>query len=172
MHAEPRTQEAPDVGPDVATPTEQAYFVTVGTLFRRPLFLDPDAARAVARSQSDPGIWGPSRCLAWVLMPDRWHGLLVTGPGDSLDPLVRRFKAISARGVESRFRINGWLWAKSYNARALEREQDLLAVARHLVANPVRSGLAQSVGSYPYWDAVWLDGNRDAVGWRRQLAGA
>lgn len=155
-----------------APATEQAYFLTIGSLFRRPLFLDPDAARAVARAQGEPGIWGRSRCLAWVLMPDRWHGLVVVGEGDSLDPLVRRFKAISAREVDSRFRINGWLWSKGYNERMLEREQDLLAVARHLVANPVRAGLARSVGAYPYWDAVWLDGARRNDWLRRQLAGA
>jgi len=35
-----------------------------------------------------------------------------------------------------------------------------MAVARYVVANPVRAGLADSVLAYPYWNAVWLD--RDA----------
>ena len=148
-----------------------AHFLTIGTLFRRPLFLDPEAARAVSRTHSDPGIWGPSRCLAWVLMPDRWHGLVVVADGDSLHPLVRRFKAITARGVDARFRVNGWLWAKGYNQRLLDREEDLLAVARHLVANPVRAGLASSVGTYPYWDSAWLDGKRRAGDVQPLLAG-
>lgn len=139
-----------------ARPKGQAVFITLGTLFRRPVFLDPEAARAVARVQSDPRIWGRSRCLAWVLMPDRWQGLVLMSEGDSLDPLVRRFKGITANAVDARFRINGWLWGKGYNQRELQREQDLVAVARHLVANPVRAGLARSVGAYPYWDAVWL----------------
>lgn len=156
--------------PSFTAATEQAYFLTISSLFRRPLFLDPDAARAVARTQADAGIWGRSRCLAWVLMPDRWHGLVVMGEGDSLDPLVRRFKAISARGVQSRFRINGWLWAKGYNERKLESQQDLLAVARHLVANPVRTGLVKSVGAYPYWDSVWLDSQHESAWSQRQLA--
>ena len=147
------------------------HFLTVGTLFRRPLFLDPEAARAVSRIQSDPAIWGASRCLAWVLMPDRWHGLVVLADGDSLDPMVRRFKAITARGVDARFRVNGWLWAKGYNQRLLERDEDRLAVARHLVANPVRAGLASSVGAYPYWDSVWLDGKRRAGDAASLLAG-
>lgn len=151
----PSTSPLPHVG------EAQAHFLTIGTLFRRPLFLDPDAARAVARAQADCGIWGQSRCMAWVLMPDRWHGLILMDPGESLDPLVRRFKAISARGVEPRFRVNGWLWAKGYNQRRLEREEDLRAVARHLVANPVRAGLARSVGGYPYWDSAWLAGKRE-----------
>jgi REP element-mobilizing transposase RayT len=132
--------------------------VTVATLFRRPLFLDSDAARAVARCQPDPSIWGRAGCLAWVLMPDRWHGLVLAPSDESLDALVRRFKAITARAVEDRFRVNGWLWARGYNQRVLERHEDRLAVARHLVSNPVRAGLAKSVGAWPYWDAIWLGG--------------
>jgi REP element-mobilizing transposase RayT len=135
-----------------------AHFVTVASLFRRPLFLDPDAARAVARCQPDPAIWGRAGCLAWVLMPDRWHGLVLAPADESLDALVRRFKAITARAVEDRFRVNGWLWSRGYNQRVLERHEDRLAVARHLVSNPVRAGLAKSVGAWPYWDAIWLGG--------------
>ena len=160
------TFEAPTgsaVPPVAAAKAGQAYFLTISSLFRRPLFLDADCARAVARQQGDSAIWADSRCLAWVLMPDRWHGLVVLGENDSLDRLVRRFKAISARAVESRFRINGWLWARGFNERALDSEADLVAVARHIVANPVRSGLVKSVGAYPYWNAVWLDSERDRV---------
>lgn len=169
LQSDPDPSLATESAPSFTSASEQAYFVTISSLFRRPLFLDPDAARAVARSQADPAIWGRSRCLAWVLMPDRWQGLVVMGEGDSLDPLVRRFKAISARGVAPRFRINGWLWAKGYNERKLDSQQGLLAVARHLVANPVRVGLVKSVGAYPYWDSVWLDGQRDSMPRQPQL---
>lgn len=172
LQSEPEASCAIDAAPSFTAVSEQAYFVTISSLFRRPLFLDPDAARAVARAQADPGIWGHSRCLAWVLMPDRWQGLVVVGEGDSLDPLIRRFKAISARGVESRFRINGWLWAKGYNERKLDSQQGLLAVARHLIANPVRVGLVKSVGAYPYWDSVWLDAQLEDDSRPTQLADA
>lgn len=151
---------------------DPACFLTVSTLFHRPLFLDPDAARAVSRMQDEPSIWGNSRCLAWVLMPDRWHGLVMVAEGDSLDRLVRRFKSVCARAIEPRFRVNGWLWAKGFNERALLSDESVLAVARHLVANPVRSGLARSVGEYPYWNAVWLDSIGDAQPNGDQLAGA
>jgi len=29
-------------------------------------------------------------------------------------------------------------------------------VARYIVANPIRAGLVDNIGQYPYWDAVWL----------------
>jgi REP element-mobilizing transposase RayT len=135
----------------------QAILLTINTLFRRPLFLDTDGARAVARLHEAPAIWAQSRCLAWVLMPDHWQGLVVIGADDSLDRLVRRFKAISSRAVEPRFRVNGWLWSRGFIQERLHVEENVQAVARHLVASPVRSGFAKSVGAYPYWNAIWVD---------------
>lgn len=143
----------------LAVELPQATLLTINTLFRRPLFLDPGAARAVSRLHEDPAIWAGSRCLAWVLMPDSWHGLVVLVAGDSTDRLVRQFKATSSRAVEPRFRVNGWLWSRGFSERSLLPEEDAVAVGRQLVASPVRSGLASTVGSYPYWNAIWLDGN-------------
>ncbi len=155
MSLQPKSRAATASEPGLAG-EESTHFITIATLFRRPLFTDPDAARAVSRMQDETGLWLQSRCLAWVLMPDRWQGLIVMAPGDSTELLVRRFKAISARAVAARFRVNGWLWAKGFHQRELLAEEDCIAVARHLVANPVRAGLACSVGAYPYWNAVWL----------------
>lgn len=135
-----------------------ALTLSIGSLFRRPVFADPDAARAVARAQRASGVWGRSRCLAWVLMPDRWHALVTVGAGDSLERLARRFKQETARAVEARFRVNGWLWERGFEANPLAAGEDEACVARRLVRSPVLAGLAESVGCYPYWDAIWLDG--------------
>ena len=141
----------------------QAVLITISTLFRRPLFLDADGARAVARLHDEPAIWAQSRCLAWVLMPDHWQALLVVGADDTADRLVRRFKAVSSRAVEPRFRVNGWLWSKGFVQERLHEEEDVQAVARHLVGTPVRAGFAKSVGAYPYWNAIWLDARQAQI---------
>lgn len=137
----------------------QAYYLTATTLFRRPVFRDDEAARAVASLHRHPPVWGRSRCLAWVLLPDHWHGLVELGAGDSLEGLMRRFKSLSARAVEERHRINGWLWGRGFHDRALRDEESMRSVARYLVATPLRLGLARRIGDYPYWDAVWLETN-------------
>jgi hypothetical protein len=135
----------------------QCWVVDIHTLFRRPVFDDTDAARAVCRLHRACGAWCGSVCLAWVLLPDRWQGLLAVAPGDALERLVQRFKNASARVVDPRLRINGWLWERGFDARLLPEggERD---AARRLVIEPLRAGLAGAIGDYPYWDAVWLDG--------------
>ena len=135
----------------------QAYLLTTTSLFRRPVFTDAEAARAIARVHAEPKVWGDSRCLAWVLMPDQWHGLVVLGAEERLEDLMRRFKWTSASAVADKFRVNGWLWGRGFHDRALRDDENLRDVARYLVAKPRRVGLVDSLGDYPYWDAVWLD---------------
>ena len=128
----------------------------VHTLFRRPVFADTDAARAVSRLHRQGGPWATSRCLAWVLLPECWQALVEVGAGDSVECLVQRFKTASSRLVDPRQRINGWLWERGFDAQPL-RPQGEREAARRLVLEPVRAGLANAIGEYPYWSAVWLD---------------
>ena len=48
------------------------------------------------------------------------------------------------------------VWASAYHDHAIRDDEDLRAVARYIVANPLRAGLVKSVADYPFWDAVWL----------------
>jgi putative transposase len=136
-------------------PCERACVLTVTTLFRRPVFRDPRAARAVAQLQArtlppDRAAW-----LAWVLMPDHWQGLLVCGRDDSLAALVGRFKAMTTRAVDPRHRVNGWLWGRGHREAPLATDQSLGDAARILVAAPRRAGLVTSLADYPYWQSAW-----------------
>ena len=146
---------SPDRSPRVSV-AGQVYHLTALTLFRRPVFRDHEAARAVARLHLEGALWAPSQCLGWVLLPDAWHGLVRLGPGDTLEHLMRRFKAVTTRAVDDRFKTNGWLWGRSFRDHTLRRNEDVRAAARHLAQAPVREGLAASPASWPYWDASWL----------------
>ncbi|HRQ64165.1 MAG TPA: transposase [Xanthomonadaceae bacterium] len=134
----------------------QVYFVTFTTLRRRPQFSDPCAARTVARTLCNPVSQGSSRILCWVLMPDHWHGLVELGSGDSLGRFVLRLKARTAKAWNRVRGGAGPLWARAFHDHALRRDEDLVALARYVVANPLRAGLVRRLGDYPYWDAIWL----------------
>ena len=81
--------------------------------------------------------------------------LLALAPGDGIERIVQRFKTASARVVDPRLRINGWLWERGFEAQLLPAGAEQRE-ARRLVLEPVRVGLAGTIGEYPYWDAVWL----------------
>lgn len=48
------------------------------------------------------------------------------------------------------------VWEKGFHDRALRGEATLKPAARYLVGNPLRAGLAEQIGDYPYWNSIWL----------------
>ena len=141
----------------------QVYFLTTTTLYRRPVFLDTEASRAVCKTLNQPWLWRDSRLLAWVLMPDHWHGLVQLGASDDLSTLVARFKAVTARSVSDHSRVNGWLWNRGFHDHALRSDEGLRDTARYLVANPLRAGLVEDLRCYPYWNAQWIGQPSDSI---------
>ncbi len=133
----------------------QVYLVTFTTVFRAPLFADPETARVACTALTDMRLWRHAALLAWVLMPDHWHGLIQLD-NEALSRTVQRLKCNTARRVNLVAARCGAVWAPAFHDHALRSEEDLLHVARYIVLNPVRAGLVRRVGDYPYWDAIWI----------------
>jgi REP element-mobilizing transposase RayT len=136
--------------------TGQTYLVTFTTYGRIRWFDDVDAARCACRCLTDPRAWRDSMLLAWVLMPDHWHGIFSLGEGQSLSRLVNRLKANSSRAVRRDCGVAEKVWADGFHDHALRSDDDLVDVARYVVLNPFRAGLVRRIGDYPYWNAIWL----------------
>ena len=130
------------------------YLVTFNTEERRPWFADWEAASRTARALSSLEAWTDSALLCWVLMPDHWHGLVQLGEREILSRSVGRARAHATRAW--RPPDGQQLWQRGFHDRALRAEERLVDVARYIVANPLRAGLARRIGEYPYWDAVWI----------------
>jgi REP element-mobilizing transposase RayT len=134
----------------------QAYLVTASTVKRHQFFLDFKAARVACRCfEARPNL-GDANMLAWVLMPDHTHWLIQLGQKDKLDMVVNRLKSASARHVNRLIGRQGALWQRAYHDHALRSEESLREVARYIIANPLRAGLAHRIGDYPFWNAVWV----------------
>jgi REP element-mobilizing transposase RayT len=132
------------------------YLITTTTENRTPLFTHFPAASSAARCFEDATLLRESRMLAWVLMPDHAHWLLQLGETDSLGDVIGRLKSASSRHTNRALNRTGPLWSKAFHDHALREEEDLQAVARYIVANPLRAGLVKRIGDYPFWNAVWL----------------
>ena len=134
----------------------QIYLVTFTTQTRKPVFSDLDLAGIASRALTDRRAWTHSRLLAWVLMPDHWHGLVELGETEQLHALVGRLKTNSARCLRAEAEVLDGVWARAFHDRALRHGDELIAAARYVVMNPVRAGLVTNVANYPYWNAIWL----------------
>ena len=134
----------------------QSYHVTSSTVERARHFADFASARAACAAFTSPRTLGASQLLAWVLMPDHAHWLIALAENETLAHLVNRMKSHSARAANLARGQSSTIWSRGYYDHALRQEEDLATVGRYIVANPLRAGLVESLGAYPYWDAVWL----------------
>ena len=131
------------------------YLVTTVAHERAPIFSDWNCAVACARVlHGIPSEAGAAQ-LAWVVMPDHVHWLFSL-EGNDLADAVRRFKSRAARAVNAARGGGGSVWQRGYHDHAVRRETDVKALARYVVANPIRAGLCERIGDYPFWDAVWV----------------
>jgi REP element-mobilizing transposase RayT len=133
------------------------YLLTTVTHHRRRCFEDWSVASTACAIIHDRETWLPhASLLCWVLMPDHWHGLVQLEENGSLQAAMQRMKGIVARRVGHLIPTAKPLWFPGFHDRALRREDDMLAVARYIIANPIRAKLVRRVGDYPYWNAAWL----------------
>ena len=140
-----------------------AYLVTFATCKRHPHFSDPVVAFDACRWLASGAAWLDARLLAWILMPDHWHGILQLGDTQDLSGSVGTAKGRVARALRAKHPQVGTVWQDGFHDRAIRGEAHLLQAARYIVMNPVRAGIVRRAGDYPYWDAMWLSGgDRDA----------
>ena len=136
---------------------QRAYFITTVMAEReRCCFADFLCARCVVSEMRALHEEEAVHSLAWVVMPDHVHWLFQLGEHLDLPTTIKRFKARSARRVNTYLNRQGALWQKAYYDHAVREEEDVRDIARYIVANPLRAGLVKHVGDYPLWDAVWL----------------
>jgi len=134
-----------------------AYLVTAVTHGRKPLFRDVPAGRLVVQEFRRSDEHGNTRTCAYVVMPDHFHWLMQPTARMPLSAVVGNVKGHAARLVN---RLHGTygqpVWQRGFHDHALRSDESVLAVARYIIANPLRGGLVRRVGDYPLWDAVWL----------------
>ena len=136
--------------------TGQIYHLTITTHMRNPVFRDFDGACAASRAFENQAFLGDAMMLAWVLMPDHAHWLLQLGECDSLSAVVSRLKSASSRCVNLAMGTQGPVWSRAFHDHAIRNDEGVVSAARYIVANPLRAGLVERLGNYPFWNSIWL----------------
>ena len=90
---------------------------------------------------------------AYCFMPNHLH-LLVEGKTEAAD--MRGFISVFKQKAAFRFkrRYGTRLWQPNYYERVLRKDETTAAVARYIIENPVRKGLAKDYAQYPFSGSV------------------
>jgi len=131
--------------------------ITSVTNQRQKIFTNWQTGRLLAHEFYCPSLQDQAESLAWVIMPDHFHWLLALHDTGDLPAILQRVKSRSAIVLNKFLQHQGrQIWQKGYHDHAVRREEDLVGLARYIVANPLRAGLVANINNYPLWDAVWL----------------
>jgi len=134
----------------------QIYHITSTTLDREPFLQGYEQGRFVVNAFRTEEMCGHSRTLAFVVMPDHFHWLIEQGDSSKLSITVSNVKSHASRKINRTLGRTGPIWQPGFYDRAIRRDEDIAAVARYIVANPLRAGLVDRIGDYPLWDAIWV----------------
>ncbi len=138
------------------------YLVTTVTHQRQKAFKHFDLGRILVQAMRQQHHQQNVDSLAFVIMPDHLHWLFVLRNDSSLAKVMQSVKGGSANQIQKILRERGELsknqvlWQQGYYDRAVRKQEDLVQLARYIVANPLRAGLVSNIGDYPLWDAIRL----------------
>ncbi|MBJ7516571.1 MAG: transposase [Stenotrophomonas sp.] len=133
----------------------QSYILTFVCHARQRCFDSPDAARIVTQQIAVMEARGLLSSYAWVVMPDHVHWMFEL-LDQSLGYLAQRFKSSTALRIRRECGHCGPVWQAAYHDHAIRSDESLQRHAMYVVANPVRAGLVESLGQYPFAWGRWL----------------
>ncbi len=93
------------------------------------------------------------RLLAWVIMPNHVHVLILPISGWSLATIVRDWKGYSTRLINAGTQHDGSIWHRNYFDRYIRDENHLERAVLYVHNNPVKAGLVTDPRAWPYSSA-------------------
>ena len=120
---------------------------------RQPLFRRAEAARLFIENLYAVRTETTYKLLAFVVMPDHVHLVVVPSAGHALGQVVQLIKGRFARVYNSQVGSSGSLWQSRYHESALLSEQALVWAVEYVHENPVAGGLVASAEEYPWSSA-------------------
>ena len=134
----------------------QLYHLCSVTHARTPIFDSLHHGRVVVKVLREMHDQGLADTLAFTVMPDHLHWLLLLGEKLTLSQVAGLMKSCVTKRLRQEQGLVGHVWQSGFLDRQLRPGESVLGVARYIVANPVRAGLVKSVRDYSLWDVAWL----------------
>ena len=125
------------------------YSLTFCTEQRQRLFTDAAAVTLVTQQLVRAASEQKFAVLAYCFMPDHLH-VLNEGTADDSDGkrFIKAFKQYSGYYYSQTYRKT--LWQRYGFEHVLRDDEVTIQVAKYILANPVRAGLAETVEQYPF----------------------
>ena len=122
----------------------QIYHITTTIANRQPLFNEFYLARKIINTIKQSDALNYTTTLAFVVMPDHVHWLMQLKDKGTLQQVIRSMKSQTAKVVGHP------IWQAGYYDHAIRNDEDIVNIARYIIANPIRAGLVKKASDYPH----------------------
>jgi len=127
-----------------------AYFVTTKTMKNKPYFVDDRFAEVFVENLYDCRKKYGFLLLAFVLMPDHFHGLIIPGRDYNISGVMQKIKSLFVKRLREEVNWAGTFWQKSFYDFIVFRHEKLLEKISYILQNPVRSGMVEYAKDYGF----------------------
>lgn len=93
------------------------------------------------------------RLIAWVIMPNHAHLLLVPLDGAKLSAIMQRLKSYTSHEANRMLGRRGHFWNKEYFDRYIRDGEHFSKTLRYIEMNPVKAGLCETPEDWPFGSA-------------------
>jgi putative transposase len=130
-----------------------AYHTISATRGRQPFFSDATMSGRLLESIQFVRHAGAPFVLAYAIMPDHLHLLLVPRDNSSVSDVMKSVKGYTAKDVNKLMRRSGPIWQPSFYDRVIRGEQQLSSTIEYIHRNPVVAGLVGNAEAYAFSSA-------------------
>jgi len=123
--------------------------VTIGVRARVAVLADRRVAVAAVEVLKDHATRTGVPLYGYCIMPDHVHLVIGASPSCDITSFVGQFKNLAQRAAW-RLGVQGAFWQRSFWDHFLRREEQVDAVVKYILHNPVRCGLAERWQDYPF----------------------
>jgi putative transposase len=142
---------------------EVAHHVTQRGNRRQEVFFGDDDYAAYRDLVADACAANNVRCLAWCLMPNHVHLILVPGSADGLRAALAEAHRRYSRRINLAQGWTGYLWQGRFASYPMD-DAHLMTAIRYVELNPVAAHMVKEAGDWPWSSArAHLSGKGDGL---------
>jgi putative transposase len=130
-----------------------AYHTISATRGRQPFFSDAAMSSCLLESIQFVRHSGAAFVLAYAIMPDHLHLLMVPRGNSSVSDVMKSVKGYTAKGVNRLMGRSGPIWQQSFYDRIIRGEQQLSLTIEYIHRNPLVAGLVTNTEAYAFSSA-------------------
>ena len=97
----------------------------------------------------------------FVVMPDHLHLLITVGREMTVEKAMKLIKGGFSYRLKHELQFQGEVWQRGFSESRADDEKSFSSCREYIAQNPVKAGLADSPGQYPYCYS-YLVGKKEA----------